>query len=102
MNEFWNFYNPKYMGIRQKEYLSEVKSRYNFADFQAWKQGEYMISAIQKALDPKKAKYPDTPYSMNKSEEVQTHPEIQARKFEDWANSFNRNFESKQISKVPE
>ena len=102
MIEFWSFYNPKYMVIRQKEYLSEVKSRYDFADFQAWKHGEYMISAIQKALEPKKAKYPDSPHSMTKSEEVQTYPEIQARKFEDWANVFNKKFENQQNSKAPE
>ncbi len=102
MVEFWNFYNPKYMEIRQKEYVSEIKSKYDFADFQAWKNGEYIISAIQKALDPKKAKYPESPYSIDKSETAQSQPGIQARKFEDWANSFNRNFESKQISKAPE
>lgn len=98
---FWKL-NPKYMEIYQKEYLDSVKSKYEFADFQAWKFGDYMISSIQKALEPKKAKYPDKPYSMKKSNEVQTHPEIQARRFEDWANTFNRNFINKQSSKAPD
>lgn len=83
------------MEMYQKEYLDGIKSKYEFADFQAWKQGEYMIAAIQMALEPKKAKYPDKPYSMSKSDELQTHPEIQARKFEDWANAFNKKFISR-------
>lgn len=90
------------MEIYQKEYLDGVKSRYEFADFQAWKIGQYMISAIQKALEPKKAKYPEQPYSMERSDEVQASPEIQARKFEDWANAFNKKFMSQQNSKAPE
>lgn len=90
------------MEIYQKEYLDGVKSKYDFADYQAWRIGTYMINSIQTALEPKKAKYPEQPYSMTKSDEVQAHPEIQARKFEDWANAFNKKFMSQQNSKAPE
>ena len=89
------------MEIYQKEYLDGVKSRYEFADFQAWKIGQYMIPAIQKALEPKKAKYPERPYSLE-NDEVQMSPEIQARKFEDWANAFNKKFITQQDDKAPD
>jgi len=90
------------MEIYQKEYLAGIKSKYEFADFQAWKIGQYMVPAIQKALEPKKAKYPERPYSVEKSDEVQVPPEIQARKFEDWANIFNKKFMTQQDDKAPD
>lgn len=92
--------NPKIMDDYQADYNRRTKEKYELADFQAWRIGIYMINAIQTAFDPKKAKYPEQPYSMKKSDEVQTHPEIQARRFEDWANTFNRNFINKQSSKA--
>lgn len=77
--------------IRRKEYIELLNDEYEKIEYAAWRHGQYVISAVQKALDPKKAKYPDRPFGKN--EETQQHPEIQARKFEDWANAFNKKFE---------
>lgn len=83
------------MEIRQKEYVAEIKSKYEFADFQAWKNGEYIISAIAVALSPKKAKYPKHPHSLDGDNDTQQNITVQAQRFEDWANAWNKGFEQK-------
>lgn len=79
------------MEMRQKEYIKNIEDEYEKINYSAWLHGQYMIPAIQVSLSPKTAKYPDSPFS-NK-EEVQSHPEVQARQFEDWADAFNKKFE---------
>jgi hypothetical protein len=81
------------MEIKQKEYLKSIEADYEKINYTAWTNGQYIISAIQKALDPKKAKYPDKPFGKEDENTVQQNPEIQARKFEDWANVFNKKFQ---------
>lgn len=88
---FWRL-NPKYIEIYQESYIKSVKEKYEFADFRAWKHGEYMISAIQKAIEPKKATYPSQPFSRTEEQSVQSS-EIQSLKFDDWAKAWNKKFE---------
>jgi hypothetical protein len=83
------------MEIKQKEYLKAIEADYEKIDYTAWINGQYIISSIQTALDPKKAKYPDKPFGKEENI-IQQHPEIQAKKFEDWANVYNKKFEQKQ------
>lgn len=78
--------------MRQKEYLKSIEADYEKINYSAWLHGKYIISSIQMALNPKKAKYPENPFG--KEEETQQYPEIQARKFEDWASVFNKKFQN--------
>ncbi len=63
-------------------------------DSMAWLMGQYFISSIQKALDPKKAKYPEHPHGINNTEKTQ-NPIIAAKRFEDFVNVFNKKFQTK-------
>jgi hypothetical protein len=87
--------NPKIMDDYQHDYIRKTEEDYKRIDFAAWKQGEYTISAIAVALSPKKAKYPKHPHSFDSNDEPQQNVTIQARKFEDWANVWNKNYEQK-------
>ena len=98
INEFYNQYNPKYMEMKQKAYIDSIEAEYDKINHSGWVHGQYIISAIQKALDPKKAKYPDKPF--DKNEEVQQNPEIQAMKFKDWADAHNKKFQQKHDDSV--
>jgi len=85
------------MEIYQKEYLERIKDEYKKIDCIAWRHGFYIVPAVQAALSPKKVKYPEQPLSL-KYEEKEKIPqelqaEIQARKFEEWANAFNKKFQ---------
>lgn len=85
------------MDMYQNEYLKSIETEYEKIDYIAWIHGEYMISAIQAALIPKKVKYPDEPYSIQQKNKNQIpqelQAEIQSRKFEEWANVFNKKFQ---------
>lgn len=84
------------MEMYQKEYRESIEEEFEKLDYSAWMYGQYMISAIQVALNPKKVKYPKHPYGIQQEKtqlpkELQS--EIQARKFEEWASVFNKKFE---------
>lgn len=85
------------MEIYQKEYLRKIEDEYKKLDYFAWRNGSYMVSAIQVALNPKKIKYPEQPYYMQQEEKdeipQELQAEIQAKKFEEWANTFNKRFQ---------
>lgn len=70
--------------------MDRIQKDYEKINYAGWVHGQYIIPAIQVALNPKKSKYPDKPHS-NK-EDTQQFPEIQSRKFEDWANAWNKKF----------
>jgi hypothetical protein len=53
------------MEMYQKDYIDKYEARYDEINYSAWLYGSYMIPAIQKALEPKKAKYPGKPYNKN-------------------------------------
>ena len=80
------------MADYQSDYIRRIEDDYKRMDFAAWKHGEYMISAIAAALSPKKVKYPKCPHSVDSNDEAQQNITVQARKFEDWANVWNKNF----------
>lgn len=95
IQEFWEYYNPKLMEMRQKEYLESVKSKYEVIDFQAWVNGQYTLDALACAFDSKKHKYPQTYRSNKLTEQQQQNVTVQTRRFEDWANVFNMRFANK-------
>lgn len=57
------------MEMYQKDYIEKSKEEYEKINYTAWLQGEYFICSIQKAFDPKKAKYPDKPFGKNETTE---------------------------------
>lgn len=87
--------NPKIMESYQKEYIRNIEEDYKRMDFVAWKQGDYNMIAIVAALSPKKVKYPKHPHSIENPEEPQQNVTVQAQKFDDWANAWNKGFEQK-------
>lgn len=86
------------MEIYQKEYIKGIESEYDKMNYSGWIHGQYMVSAIQTALSPKKCKYPNKPYCSKQEEENQIpqelKAEIQARKFEEWASIYNKKFQN--------
>ncbi len=88
MEEFWNYYNPKYMAIRKKEYADSIKDKYEFADFKAWKHGEYTLDAIACAFDSRKHKYPVKPRLMEQQSNHIDTAEEAARGFDKFAKAY--------------
>jgi len=80
------------MKLYQDEYNRKLEERYRNMDRYAWTAGEYIISAVQKALDPKKAKYPKKPFMENREAEGSTETEIAAINFNNFVNAFNQSF----------
>lgn len=95
----------------QEEELREVKEESYKMKLSAWTHGMYQISAIQTALNPKKAKYPEAP-QFSASEEQETGEiiidEAEGNRlikneectpgdlsFINYINAFNRKFEDK-------
>ena len=76
--------------------MQKQKQRQDELNTLAWLSGQYFISSIQVAFDPKKAKYPKQPFGQ-KTEETAQNPTVAARRFEDFAEAFNKKFENKQV-----
>lgn len=61
----------------------------------AWLHGSYVRMAIASAFNPHKAPYPKDPYLSTQKVEgkgVKESASIQAKRFEEWANAFNKRF----------
>jgi hypothetical protein len=65
------------MEMYQDNYVKQTKDEYDKINYSAWMHGQYIIPAIQVALDPKKAKYPKKPYN-NQSEVDEEGYEVDA------------------------
>lgn len=75
--------------------MQKQKQRQDELNTLAWLSGQYFISSIQVAFDPKKAKYPKQPFGQQ-TEEKSQNPVVASRRFEDWAAAWNKKFENKQ------
>ena len=64
-------------------------------DFQAWRNGMYIINAIQTAIDPKKVKYPKSPISEEVEKNSVDSPDIAAIRFNDFVEIMNKDFKKK-------
>lgn len=83
------------MKVYQEEYNRKIEERYKEMDWCAWRAGDYIISSVQKALDPQKGKYPKKPLMENIEAEGSTESEIAAINFNNFAKAFNESFEEK-------
>ena len=90
---FWNL-NPKYMNMYQKDYMDKQKEKIDNLNVSAWLNGMYFIDSIQVGLNPKKAKYPKSPIDVYGAEK-KANPIVASKRFEDWANAWNKKFENK-------
>lgn len=71
------------MDIYQQEYIKKQKEQAKLMDYMAWLSGSYIINAVQTALMPKKARYPQSPRS-------QEFPELSGEeRFKEWVQEFN-------------
>lgn len=92
---FWHL-NPVKLGIFQDVYNDRVKEQDELLDFTAWRNGMYMVNAIQSALFPKKAKYPEKPYSkMKPAQELSAEEE-----FKLWIMEYNRRFDEENSTPI--
>jgi len=87
---FWKI-NPRIMKAFQAEYNRSVKERYEEMNYSAWLSGLYIVSSIQKALDPKKAKYPDAPFG-EEDKVIDESSDLAATRFNDYVDAFNNQF----------
>lgn len=96
---FWSL-NPRIMDIYQKAYIQKKKEEFEQIETMAWLNGRYVMSAVG-ACFSKNAKYPELPQRNNNSEKTEgisddLRAEIAAKKFEAFAEVFNKKFENKQ------
>lgn len=88
------------MDIYQEAYLQKRKEEFNQIDVMAWLNGKYMVAAISSCFS-KKSKYPELPQYSSKNIEKnegisdELKDEIAAKKFEAFAEKFNKKLESK-------
>lgn len=90
---FWKM-NPKRLKPFQDAYNQKMQDEADKINYSCWLMGQYMVCAIQKALEPKKSKYPDQPFGMqgNNGDE---DSDISAIKFGEFADAFNHAFKKK-------
>ena len=91
---FWSL-NPKKLLIYKKVYEEKQEEMYDLIDFLTWRNGMYQISAIQSALVPDKAQYPDKPLGSKSEEELSDPSDIAAKRFAEFAEVFNKKFREK-------
>lgn len=87
------------MDIYQDVFIKNRKEEFEKIDYTAWLNGRYISEAIGSCFS-KKAKYPTQPYSYKNLEQNENisddlRAEIAAKKFEAFAEVFNKKFESK-------
>lgn len=87
------------MDIYQEVFINERKDDFNKIDYASWFQGRYFMEAVNSCFN-KKAKYPTQPYSYKNLEQDgnvsnELRAEIAAKKFEAFAEVFNKKFENK-------
>lgn len=71
--------------VYQDVYNQKIKEQAELIDFTAWRNGMYIVAAVQAALMPKKVKYPEAPLSQKvKQEQLSAEEE-----FILWAAEFN-------------
>lgn len=103
--------NPRILKIYQEEELRKEKEESYKMKISAWINGVYQISAIQTALNPKKAKYPKAPTfdsdNQDNTDEIKIDDAEGNRLIKDeqctygdlmfinYINAFNRKFEDK-------
>lgn len=88
------------MDIYQEAYLQKKREEFEQIETMAWLNGRYVMSAVG-ACFSKNAKYPELPQRNNNSEKNEgitdeLRAEIAAKKFEAFAEVFNKKFENKQ------
>lgn len=71
--------------IYQDEYNRRMKEQAEWIDYAAWRNGMYIVNAVQTALIPKKVKYASKPLSQTASTESLSGEE----EFMLWAAEFN-------------
>lgn len=87
------------MDIYQDVFIKNRKEEYDRIDYTSWLQGRYLMQAVG-ACFSKKSQYPTQPYSYKNIEQNENisdelRAEIAAKKFEAYAEVFNKKFESK-------
>lgn len=90
--------NPKKMEPYRKAHQMEVKEKSKFIDALAWLVGEYTMKGTAKVLNNKNPAYPNKPYSLKgqSDDTPETHDySIDAKKFSQWAEVANADFERK-------
>lgn len=91
--------NPKKLLIYKDVYEEKQADLYELIDFAAWRTGMYHISAIQNALHPNEASYPEKPFvnmTDEDSEADNAEPsDIASRRFADFVDAFNKKFREK-------
>lgn len=86
--------NPKRLKPFQNDYNQKMQAEADKMDYSCWLMGQYLVCAIQKALDPKKAKYPNQPFGMRSFDEDEDS-DISAIRFAEFVDVFNKAFEKK-------
>lgn len=78
------------MAIYQKEYEERLEFEAKEREFSAWLHGAYIVNAVQAALNPKEAPYPNNPFMNDDSKDEHEDSEISAIKFAEYAEAFNK------------
>lgn len=86
--------NPKRLKPFQDDYNQKIQYETDKGDYLCWLMGQYMVHAIQTALEPKKAKYPKQPFGM-RSDNEDEDSDISAIRFGEFADAFNKAFKNK-------
>lgn len=92
---FWHL-NPAKLEIFQDVYNDRIKEQAELIDYTAWRNGMYVLNAVQAALIPKKVKYPDKPYSrQSRPEELSPEEE-----FKLWVAAYNQKFKEEHTNDI--
>lgn len=90
--DFWGL-NPKILKLYQARYEEQI----DVMHMEGWIHGQYMLAAIETALDSKKNPYPKEPFMCVGKEESAFNPDEQAAiEFGAWAKAIGTNLRSKE------
>ena len=90
---FWDL-TPKDILFWKDDYEDSVQEQVDMMDYQAWRIGSYVLSAIACAFEGKKRPYPREPETVTLRREKQESErrkenKFAADKFMAWANAYN-------------
>ncbi len=85
---------PKIISLYQKEYEDKQKEEYKKIDYEAWKNGFYVMNAVAVFMN-KNNKYPKKPVEWEERENEVDASEIDAIHFGEWARAFNSQMNEK-------
>lgn len=85
--DFWDL-TPKIIRLYQKDYEDKQKDEYKKIDYEAWKNGFYVMNAISVFFNSRN-KYPKKPVEWEEHENEVDASEIDAMKFGAFAIAFN-------------